>query len=691
MQCEEVHVNITVETKSKSKKDIALKLHRQFAHAEPARIINLLKKAGAPWNTDNELFQELERLSESCETCARYSRPPRRPAVGLPLAEQFLECVSFDLKFMNHNNKQKIIIHFIDQATRFGAAAVIPNKNPETIIGAIMKHWIGIFGSASKFHTDNGGEFVNENMIELGQKKFGILISTTAAYSPWSNGTIERHNLVIAEMIHKVISDTNCNFDVALAWAINAKNSLANIHGFTPYQLVMGQNPQLPSILNDHPPSFSTKVETSRVLAEHLQALHAAREAFVQADNSQRIKRALTKNVRSYTDAVFLPGDKVIYHRPDSSEWRGTATVLCKNGQTVLLKHGGHYVRVHPCRVSHYPPLQNDAAETHDAVAPVTSRSSNSPVPVYEDDDEDFQNHHAPDNSSVPDNAPVGNAEVETPAEAVRSNVTSVTSTESAPADIQSIEPVSTQPTTSAATTPANNTTNSKKSAKKKPVTLSAGNVISIDFPNRRRQIYKIHSRAGKATASLSQAYNMYDSAGTLHCINLKDAVSWHIINDNEHDCYEVVTTEFTLAATTEDIAEAKSQELQIWRDHEVFTEVDDMGQDRISTRWVLDYKEKDGNCVAKARLCARGFEEEQPFRTDSPTCTRESTRLAFIIIASNKWDAHSIDIKRAFLQGKAIEREVYLQPPPEAKTKKLWLLRKCVYGLADAPREFYK
>ena len=48
------------------------------------------------------------------------------------------------------------------------------------------------------------------------------------------------------------------------------------------------------------------------------------------------------------------------------------------------------------------------------------------------------------------------------------------------------------------------------------------------------------------------------------------------------------------------------------------------------------------------------------------------------------------IDIKTAFLQGKKIERTVFLQPPAEAKTINIWQLRQCVYGLADAPREIY-
>ena len=49
-------------------------------------------------------------------------------------------------------------------------------------------------------------------------------------------------------------------------------------------------------------------------------------------------------------------------------------------------------------------------------------------------------------------------------------------------------------------------TAGTKKVVKKNPPTLSPGNVISIDFHNRRKQIYKIHSHAGKTTASLAQA-----------------------------------------------------------------------------------------------------------------------------------------------------------------------------------------
>ena len=46
--------------------------------------------------------------------------------------------------------------------------------------------------------------------------------------------------------------------------------------------------------------------------------------------------------------------------------------------------------------------------------------------------------------------------------------------------------------------------------------------------------------------------------------------------------------------------------------------------------------------------------------------------------------------VKTAFLKGKLIERTDYLRPLKEAKTNKIWQLRKCVYGLADASRYCY-
>ena len=106
--------------------------------------------------------------------------------------------------------------------------------------------------------------------------------------------------------------------------------------------------------------------------------------------------------------------------------------------------------------------------------------------------------------------------------------------------------------------------------------------------------------------------------------------------------------------------------------------------------RWMIKPKIVDGQHSTKARLSARGFEELQCFRTDSPACSREGIRITLATMASHKWQLQSLDIKTAFLQGKQIQRNVFLLPPKEANTDNLWHLKKCVYGLADASRYWF-
>jgi hypothetical protein len=50
------------------------------------------------------------------------------------------------------------------------------------------------------------------------------------------------------------------------------------------------------------------------------------------------------------------------------------------------------------------------------------------------------------------------------------------------------------------------------------------------------------------------------------------------------------------------------AKELESWKDLDVYVEEKDVGQQCISTRWVITEKYKEGARVVKARLVARGF-----------------------------------------------------------------------------------
>ena len=133
-------------------------------------------------------------------------------------------------------------------------------------------------------------------------------------------------------------------------------------------------------------------------------------------------------------------------------------------------------------------------------------------------------------------------------------------------------------------------------------------------------------------------------------------------INDSQTSTY---LYQLTLIADVESgILKAKLEELHQWQTQKVYTEVDDCDQETMSVTWVVRPKTIDGTPSVKARLCARGFEEEQQFRTDSPTVSREGNRLLLVIITSKGWTLNSLGIKTAFLQGKPINGDVYIKPP---------------------------
>ena len=90
---------------------------------------------------------------------------------------------------------------------------------------------------------------------------------------------------------------SKCNLNVALAWAVYSKNSMMNYNGYSPIQLVLGINPNLPSISNKLP--AMEDIEVSDILIKHLNTLDAARHAYVKSESGERIRRALRHQVRA--------------------------------------------------------------------------------------------------------------------------------------------------------------------------------------------------------------------------------------------------------------------------------------------------------------------------------------------------------------------------------------------------------
>jgi hypothetical protein len=161
--------------------------------------------------------------------------------------------------------------------------------------------------------------------------------------------------------------------------------------------------------------------------------------------------------------------------------------------------------------------------------------------------------------------------------------------------------------------------------------------------------------------------------------------LEWNAI-ENLHRGEEVHTTD-DVDDTSCEIA--KQLELQKLCHFDTYEEVEDCGQKTISTRWVITRKDGD----TRAGLVARGFEEHSLIPKDSPTVGKGAIRIFLTIVASRNWTPKTTDIKSAFLQGKKLDREVYIKPPLERETAEdfVWKLKHRLYGRKDGARQkFY-
>ena len=162
-------------------------------------------------------------------------------------------------------------------------------------------------------------------------------------------------------------------------------------------------------------------------------------------------------------------------------------------------------------------------------------------------------------------------------------------------------------------------------------------------------------------------------------------------------ECFDEFTTYVVELPVREhgraEVHEAKQKEIENLQFYKTYEEIDNIGQESITMRWVITAKEQhDGQKQAyKARLVARGFQETDKPQSDSPTALGESMKLFLAMAAVQGFDLRAVDIRAAFLQAESLKREIFIRPPKDiSKDGVLWKLLKPIYGLDDASRRFW-
>ena len=316
---------------SHEKSQLAL-LHRNLGHPDPNILAAHLKDQKAP-----EHIVE-GALDFVCDTCVETRKPLHQRPAKLQDPKEFNDLVGIDGIFWKGQKQcQYYAIHILDEASGFHMAKRLDGQNMDHVIPAISDMWTAWAGAPKGIYLDPAGEFRSDVWLHHLQSTNTHVHMTTEA---WQRGRVERHGAILKDMLtkidHEVPICTISDFELCLRLCCQAKNQLSKKGGYSPEQIVLGKSTPLPGSLAfdestaAHSLALGEDLESQK-FKENLEKRTLARTAFIQAENSEAIRRALLRR-SCPTRGPFEPGQMVMYwikrprpNRSESGRWCGPA------------------------------------------------------------------------------------------------------------------------------------------------------------------------------------------------------------------------------------------------------------------------------------------------------------------------------------------------------------------------------
>ena len=685
------------------------RLHMVYGHPPSSRLVSVLTQAGIK---DPDVLAAAADVASKCLVCRSHGRPDPRPRACIPLSlhGEFNLWVSIDLSMF----EQRWRLNIICMGTRFMRSRFLSSKSSASVITALELEWTSFFGPMRHILSDAGGEFTGDEFRRFCEVN-NIILHTTAAESQFGNGIVERHGGLLSDVMKRMRCDLpQTSSEVLLAKALLVHNDTATVDGTSPMQRLVGRRARLPSVLVDDASGMAPIDGDIGPHVAHLEALNAARIAFSQAQASSSLKAALASRMHSSSRRVYHLDDQVFFFdasgKSKTSGWRGPGTVtgFSPAAKMVTIQYGGQRYMRHTSKVRSWsdPELAGPhAGSTVDGGAAGTNAPAtnvvvaNLHVPVGRGY---FEVHGVPadvDEVAIPD------ADLQEPdlvAEPHQDQELVAIGPGQLPDDpVDDHTPESTD--------------GSGSDSEPLPDFRQPAS-IHPSIPLLRRSGRRRPGQAGHHEANIvhtllegSSNSNTTTNAGRQpdqRGRELPDLIhSGHSLEDstNAADATQVLVNSREVPPSEQgpEFLEAKLREIADIHAHDAVSRLDAAllppEAQIIDTRFVCEFKTRpDGSKSPKARLVAKGFQESigtDP--VDAPTVTRTGVRLLLLHASRARWKTTCIDYKRAFLQARdrnPNDPVLAVVPPPEAAEPpgSVWVLKKSLYGLRSAPREWW-
>lgn len=199
----------------------------------------------------------IEEFLKCCPYCAFKRNNENKGVIVRPIrSERFGERCQVDLIDFQYRQDRgySYILNYQDHLTKFCMLRPLRTKRASEVVEELFQIF-ALWGAPRFLQSDNGREFVNKLLVTMLENWPGCSQIHGHPRYPQSQGSVERCNGTVEEMIGAVLSKwQNNNWTKAMFYVMFAKNT--QVHetiGRSPYVALLGYPPPVPFHLRDNP------------------------------------------------------------------------------------------------------------------------------------------------------------------------------------------------------------------------------------------------------------------------------------------------------------------------------------------------------------------------------------------------------------------------------------------------------
>jgi transposase InsO family protein len=608
------------------------------------------------------------KVKQKFSTSAPTSRPNEKVYVDLkgpikPVSQRghyayvMLIIDDFSRYFVVYFLKQKsdaaeCLQHFVTSSSTNVDSIILLKENTDLEVETLYQRE-SLF-PVSTLHSDNGGEFMSR---ELGDflKRHGVKKTFTTAYSPYSNGIVER----------------------AIRTLFETASSLLNYSGL-PARLFWPEAIQRAAYIRNRIPHSYTKlpplelykgVKVNKYMLHALHPFGAEAYATIPKQSAEGKQRD-----------TFSPKAKTTVYLGDSNDRR--ASLLYDMSDGIVIERNDVKINSHVFPFTHLQVEQTTTEEKKEG----KELFPNMDQPLSYDDKKD---NLSPVSEEINPRENKLSHPMNINKDDVHNNDSSSTSFfDDNDSSSSSFFPQS----------PVKTNISHEKKKEKTPVKTESKSIPVVPIPRR----YPVSNRVPSEKAVLNQIQQIDKQTSKTSAI----AKSIQHTNADPHE-RKLPSGEVTLKSAMrsnewnhwQDAIKSeltKQRESGTWKEKSIpFNKVSKHLV--ISSRWVLTWKtQPDSTVKYKARLVARGYEQGDgsydPYSLYAPTVAATSVRILFALAAFRGYVVEHVDFQTAFLNAELTE-EIYLSLPrgtSDVPDNHVVRLVKSLYGLKQSPNNWY-